>query len=158
MPTRRPCCYVASPLGFTEAGRAYYRDVFIPALAHVVEPLDPWALAAPTAASGGGDNDARDRLLAAGRRNTAAIRRSAVVVAVLDGQELDSGTVAELGYAAGLGKRCFGLRSDLRQAGEPGVSVNLQVETFVVDSGGTIVTSLAELIAVLRTTAENRAR
>src|ERR1019366_5438209 len=39
----KPRCYVASPLGFTEAGRVYYRKVFLPALAAVVEPIDPWA-------------------------------------------------------------------------------------------------------------------
>ena len=33
---QRPRCYVASPLGFTEAGRDYYARVYLPALATVV--------------------------------------------------------------------------------------------------------------------------
>ncbi len=41
----RPRCYVASPLGFTEGGREYYRSTYLPALATVVDPVDPWSLA-----------------------------------------------------------------------------------------------------------------
>jgi nucleoside 2-deoxyribosyltransferase len=143
MPKRR--CYVASPLGFTEAGRDYYERVYLPALASVVEPVDPWSLGtvAPPSAT------ERDRALAIGRANVEAIRSCELLVAQLDGQEPDSGTVAELGYGAGLGLRCYGLRSDIRQSGEPGVAVNLQVETFVVDSGGAMVATLEELVAAL---------
>src|SRR5450432_2139451 len=126
MPKRR--CYVASPLGFTEAGRDYYERVYLPALANVVDPVDPWSLG--TAPSPGAT--VRDRALAIGRANVEAIRTCDLLVAHLDGQEPDSGTVAELGYGAGLGLRCYGVRSDMRQSGEPGVAVNLQVETFVV--------------------------
>jgi len=88
--------------------------------------------------------------LAIGRANVEAIRSCELLVAQLDGQEPDSGTVAELGYGAALGLRCYGVRSDMRQSGEPGVAVNLQVETFVVDSGGAMCATLGELVAVLR--------
>jgi nucleoside 2-deoxyribosyltransferase len=143
MPARR--CYIASPLGFTEAGRDYYNRVYLPALAAVVEPVDPWTLDTVTAPGA----SERERALAIGRVNAEAIRSCELLVANLDGQEPDSGTVAELGYGAALGLRCFGLRSDLRQSGEPGVAVNLQVETFVVDSGGAMVATLQELVAAL---------
>ena len=86
----------------------------------------------------------------------AAIRSSALLVAFLEGQEPDSGTVAELGYAAALGKPCFGLRSDLRQTGEDGVAVALQVEAFVVASGGMIATTLVDLVDELRVAAGSR--
>ncbi len=147
----KPKCYVASPLGFSEAGRHYYREVYLPKLATVVDPVDPWALTTEAEidearASG----SLRETMLEIGRRNARAIRSSALLVALLDGQEPDSGTVAELGYGAALGKRCFGLRSDTRQAGEDGVAVNLQVETFVVDSGGDILSTLAGLVDALR--------
>lgn len=141
----KPRCYVASPLGFTEAGRDYYERVYLPALATVVEPVDPWSLAT-VPLPGASD---QERALAIGRANAEAIRSCELLVAHLDGQEPDSGTVAELGYGAALGLRCFGLRSDLRQSGEPGVAVNLQVETFVVDSGGAMVATLEELVAAL---------
>ena len=88
-------------------------------------------------------------MLTAAERNSQAIRSSPLLAAFLDGQEPDSGTVAELGYAAGLGKLCFGLRTDLRQAGEEGALLNIQVESLVLESGGRIVASLSELVAAL---------
>lgn len=146
----RQRCYIASPLGFTEAGRRYQADVYLPALATVVEPVDPWSLTtvdelAEARATG------RERALALeiGRRNAEAIRSCRLLVAQLDGQEVDSGTAAEVGYAAALGLTCFGWRSDLREAGEPGVRVNLQLESFIVASGGVITASLDELLRVL---------
>jgi hypothetical protein len=44
----------------------------------------------------------------------------------------------------------FGLRSDLRQSGEEGVALNLQVVALAIDSGGAIVATLAELVEALR--------
>jgi nucleoside 2-deoxyribosyltransferase len=144
-------CYLASPLGFTEAGRDYYARVYLPALATVVDPVDPWSLDLPAATEGATPTDRdRARALAIGAANAEAIRSCALLVALLDGQEPDSGTVAELGYAAGIGLRCFGLRTDTRQSGEPGVAVNLQVESFVVASGGAMTASLQELLAALQ--------
>lgn len=141
---------MASPLGFYEAGRHYYSEVYLPALRAVVEPVDPWTLTTPEQIDRARrEGVLRETLLAAGRRNAEAIRSSTFVAAFLDGQELDSGTAAEVGYGAGLGKRCFGLRTDLRQAGELGMTVNLQVETFVVDSGGEIATTLEGLVEAL---------
>lgn len=148
----RPRCYVASPLGFSETTRPWYRDVLLPALAALVEPVDPWSLTtgAEIEAAHAAGRD-REIALEIGRRNIEAIRSSALLVAQLDGQEADSGTVAELGFAAGLGLPCFGIRSDLRQAGEPGVPLNLQVAAFVEETGGTIEPSLDALLERLRT-------
>ncbi|WP_320670925.1 nucleoside 2-deoxyribosyltransferase [Patulibacter defluvii] len=147
----RPRCYVASPLGFSEATRDWYRDVLLTALAELVEPVDPWALSdeaefAAAAAAG----RQREWALEVGRRNAEAIRSCALLVAHLDGQEPDSGTVAEVGYACGLGRRCYGIRSDLRQAGEAGVPLNLQVVAFIEASGGAVEPSTSALVARLR--------
>jgi hypothetical protein len=146
----RPRCYVASSLGFTEPGRRYYEDVYLPALTTVVDPVDPWALTTPQElADARSHGRQRELALKIGRRNATAIRSCALLVAHLDGQEVDSGTAAEVGYACGLGLTCFGWRSDLRQAGEPGVHVNLQLESFIVDSGGMIAPTLSELLSAL---------
>lgn len=147
----RPRCYVASPLGFTASGRDWNERVLLPALAAVVQPVDPWTLAT-VAELEQARRDGRERELALeiGLRNAAAIRSCRLLAAVLDGQELDSGTASEVGYATALGLRCVGLRTDLRQAGEEGVAVNLQVEAFIVSSGGAIVTTLEELVDALR--------
>jgi nucleoside 2-deoxyribosyltransferase len=148
----RPRCYVASPLGFTEAGRSYLADVLLPAVASVVEPVDPWTLARPdefVAAATAGLAAQRALALEIGRRNAEAIRSCSLLAAYLEGQEPDSGTVVEVGYACGLGITCVGLRSDSRQAGEPGVAVNLQVESLIVAGGGEITGTLDELVAAL---------
>ena len=151
--TARPRCYVASPLGFTEAGRDYYARVYLPALAEVVEPVDPWMLTGADEfadAAAVGVDAQRALALEVGRRNAEAIRSCTLLAAYLEGQEPDSGTVVEVGYACGLGVTCFGLRSDLRLAGESGVALNLQVESLIVASGGAIVGSLPALVAALK--------
>jgi nucleoside 2-deoxyribosyltransferase len=112
--------------------------------------VDPWALtSAQEIADARARGQEREFALEIGARNGHAIRSCALLAAHLDGQEVDSGTAAEVGFAAGLGLRCFGVRSDLRQSGEPGVAVNLQVEHFIVASGGSICANLDELVARL---------
>jgi nucleoside 2-deoxyribosyltransferase len=146
-PAARPRCYVASALGFSEAGAHYYEHVYLPALREVVTPIDPWSLTtAQEVAEARAGRRERDFALEIGRRNADAIRTCTLLVAHLEGQEVDSGTAAEIGFGAALGLRCFGLRTDLRQSGEPGVSVNLQVEHFLVASGGELCDSLEGLV------------
>lgn len=143
----KPRCYMASPLGFDEGGRDYYRRVYLPALSAVVEPVDPWSwVTAEEVAAAETQGDLRDLALDIGRRNTEAIRSSDLLVAVLEGQEIDSGTAAEVGFAASCGIPCYGLRSDVRATGDLGMGVNLQVESFIVESGGYIARSLEELV------------
>jgi nucleoside 2-deoxyribosyltransferase len=120
-----------------------------------VEPVDPWSLTTPeevNAARAGGRE--REFALEIGLRNARAIETCTLLVAHLDGQEVDSGTAAEVGFAAARGLRCFGLRSDLRQSGEPGVSINLQVEYFLLASGGGISFRLPDLLHELAAAAE----
>jgi nucleoside 2-deoxyribosyltransferase len=146
----RPRCYVASPLGFSEATRDYYTARYLPALAAHVEPVDPWALTTAAefvaAAAAGREHELG---IEVGARNAEAIRGAQLVIAQLDGQEVDAGTAAEVGYAAALGRPCLAIRSDLRRSGEPGMHVNLQLEAFVVLSGGFFAASLHELVARL---------
>jgi hypothetical protein len=146
----RPRCYVASALGFTDAGAHYYEYVYLPALRAVVEPVDPWALtSAEEVAAARAAQREREFALEIGQRNADAIRGCTLLAAHLDGQEIDGGTAAEVGFAAALGLRCFGLRTDMRENGEPGVSVNLQVEHFILASGGVLCRSLDALVAAL---------
>jgi nucleoside 2-deoxyribosyltransferase len=146
----RPRCYVASPLGFSESGRDYYARHYVPALSAHVEPVDPWTLSLPAefeAAAAAGRE--REFGVEVGARNVQAIRSAALLIAQLDGQEVDAGTASEVGYAAALGLPCLAVRSDLRSSGEPGMRVNLQLEAFIVLSGGFIAGSLDELLARL---------
>ena len=144
-------CYVASPLGFSDAGRQYYNSVYLPALRDVVEVIDPWSMTQPQQwIDAERDGTIGDLVAEVGARNVDAIRSADLLAANLDGQEVDSGTASEVGFATGVGVRCFGLRTDLRQSGEAGAHVNLQVEAFIVASGGHIVGSLEALVDALR--------
>ena len=79
-------------------------------------------------------------------KNEEAIRICLMVVAVLDGADVDSGTASEIGFAYALGKQIYGYRSDFRMAGDnEGSLVNLQVEYWIENSGGCIVSNLDEL-------------
>ncbi len=146
----RPRAYVASPLGFSEAGRAYYVEHYLPALRGHVEPVDPWDLSLPEEfAAAAAQGRAHEFGIEVGQRNAEAIAGAQLVIAHLDGQEVDAGTASEVGYATALGLPCVALRSDLRRSGEPGMSVNLQLEAFVALSGGFVAGSLEELVARL---------
>jgi nucleoside 2-deoxyribosyltransferase len=76
--------------------------------------------------------------------NLAAIDRSDILVAVLDGVDVDSGTAWEIGYAYAKGKPVFGLRTDFRTLGIEG-SVNLMIERSIM-----LCKSITELIDQLR--------
>jgi len=73
-------------------------------------------------------------------KNVAAIDKADILVAVLDGVDVDSGTAWEIGYAHALGKPVYGLRTDFRTLGIEGV-VNLMVERSVM-----LCTDLGELV------------
>jgi nucleoside 2-deoxyribosyltransferase len=147
----RPRAYVASPLGFSEVGRAYYAERYLPELREHVEPIDPWTLSLPAEFEAARETGRERELgLEVGARNADAIRGAQLLIAHLDGQEVDAGTASEVGYATALGLPCLAVRSDLRASGEPGMRVNLQVEAFVALSGGFVARSLHELVQRLR--------
>jgi nucleoside 2-deoxyribosyltransferase len=151
--------YLASPLGFADSTRAYMAETAA-RLREVVGVLNPWddqRFAEDIRRAPGIIEPAERRALYAkinnglGAKNSESIREAEGMVAVLDGVDVDSGTAAEIGYAYGLGKRIYGLRTDFRLTGENEVSVvNLQVRYFIDESGGTLVTTVDDLIPHLR--------
>ena len=153
--------YMASPLGFSEAGRHFYTSVLVPYVERLgYDVLDPWTLtdarnieAVQKLPYGPERRDAwRTLNREIGANNRAAIDHAHGVVAVLDGVDVDSGTAAEIGYAFARGKLIVGYRGDFRlSADNEGSTVNLQVEFFIRESGGTIVTRYEDLEAALRT-------
>lgn len=155
--------YLASPLGFSEAGRLFYYEKLIPTIESAGhEVLDPWVLTdlelikrVQALDYGPEKRTAWQNLnVIIGANNREAIDRCQAVVAVLDGPDVDSGTAAEIGYAYGLGGRViFGYRNDFRlSADNEGGVVNLQVEYFITASGGQVVRDLAALHGALRST------
>lgn len=152
--------YLASPLGFSEAGRGYYYSVLIPAIRDAgCNVLDPWGqgdhrqIDVLTRMPPGEDKQRAWRELnqVIGANNVAAIDRAVAVVAVLDGPDVDSGTAAEIGYAFAKGKLIIGYRGDFRLAGDnEGSAVNVQVEYFIRASGGPILGSVKDIAQFLR--------
>jgi nucleoside 2-deoxyribosyltransferase len=150
--------YLASPYGFSPATKTYYDAVVLPAVrAGGFDPLDPWedpdgavdrafadAFALPAA------SERQDALRSLNRRIAAAnvdrIRAADAVLAFLDGTDVDSGTAAEIGFAAALLKPVVGLRLDMRQTGDnEGTLVNLQVEYFLSATARTLDEALEAL-------------
>ncbi len=151
--------YLASPLGFSEIGRNFCYTCLIPELeklGHKV--LDPWRLTeqrkidAVLHLSYGARKRAawRRRNVETGGNNRTAIDCCDMVLAVLDGVDVDSGTAAEIGYAFARDKPILGYRGDLRlSADNEGSVVNLQVEYFIRQSGGDIITTIDSLSKAL---------
>lgn len=147
--------YVASPFGFTEAGRLFLYERLIPVLNELnLTCIDPWKLTPESliihASSIENESERKkewiklNRIIAENNKN--GIEDSDGLLAVLDGTDVDSGTAAEIGYAAALSKKICGYRNDFRRSGDnEGAVVNLQVEYFILNSGGRIANDLAEL-------------
>ena len=78
------------------------------------------------------------------------IHQAVALIALIDGCDLDSGTCAEIGFAAALGKPVIGLRTDTRWAGDVAeIPINLQVKYFIETSGGSVETNLGQAIGAL---------
>ncbi|MCP4134872.1 MAG: nucleoside 2-deoxyribosyltransferase [bacterium] len=147
--------YVASPLGFSEAGRDFLYNRVIP----IVEEagfivIDPWKLTSGELINSvmsmpfGGEQQQEwiklNKII--GENNVKGINESDGLVAVLDGCDVDSGTASEIGYASAQGKPMIGYRGDFRLAGDNhGSIVNLQVEYFIYRNGGVIINQVDNL-------------
>lgn len=156
--SQRHRLYLAGPLGFSEIGRAGQADLIRLLTDLGYEGIDPFALAPadeikritllPTL---DGQREAwRNLNIRIGETNRNAIDSCDALLAVLDGPDVDSGTAAEIGYAFARGKPIVGYRGDFRLAADNvGSTVNLQVEYFIVASGGTIVSTRSEIPAAV---------
>lgn len=151
--------YLASPLGFAASTRGFMAEL-IGELSAVVRVVNPWADTsfAVEFERVHALTDIHERRagfhavnLAIGAKNEELIRPVDLLVGVLDGVDVDSGTAAEMGFAYGLGKPVYGLRTDWRVTGDnEAAGVNLQLRYFIERSGGSYATSVGELVAVLR--------
>ncbi len=152
------CIYLAGPLGFSELGRLGQQALVDAAHACGHEVVDPFALTPhgeiDRIEALGSLDPQRDAWRELNRRigetNMRAIDGCSLMLAVLDGADVDSGTAAEIGYAFARGKKILGYRGDFRlSADNLGSTVNLQIEYFILASGGAIVTTLTDLRAAL---------
>lgn len=156
MSDKKTKVYLASPLGFSRENTPYRDRIKDRLRALGCEIFDPWEqqevakrIEAALSVEEGPHRAAAIKAAASftGGVNAQGLKESDIVLAVLDGTEPDSGTVAEVGYGAGIGKRCFGLRTDFRDCGDfPGVPLNLQVIYFIEESGGRLFRSIEEIV------------
>jgi nucleoside 2-deoxyribosyltransferase len=77
-------------------------------------------------------------------KNLKGIEKSDILVAVIDGADVDSGTAWEIGFASAKGKPVLALRTDFRTLGIEG-TVNLMIERSVI-----LCTSVSELLNHLK--------
>ncbi len=137
--------YLASPLGFSSEWESY-RDKITQRLIQIgCKIMDPWkgpfgpAIAEARTIRDWPTRVAAFKTIAAkiGKANEEMIRACDIVLGVHDGSEVDSGTASEIGFAMGLGKKCYGLRTDFRDLGDfEGLPINLQVLYFIESRGG----------------------
>lgn len=149
--------YLASPLGFADSTRPFMESL-IAKLGQHVDILNPWDKhdfdSEFTRLASENDFASRRSQLHAinqqiGKLNADDIDRADAVFAILDGVDVDSGTASEIGYGFARGKYICGLRTDFRlSADNYGSTVNLQVEYFIVISGGKIVHTADEFTAL----------
>ncbi len=68
-------------------------------------------------------------------KNLSELKKADIVVGVIDGSDVDSGTAWEMGYAFASGKRVIALRTDFRKfSGNERVNLMLEMEAEVVSS------------------------
>ncbi|SDA16722.1 Nucleoside 2-deoxyribosyltransferase [Nitrosospira sp. Nsp18] len=110
---RRMRLYLASPL-FNDRERTFndsLRDQLTPDFDVFVPQIDGFLLAKLVAQ--GTDKDTAERIVY--EADISAITTTDIVVAVLDGANVDEGVAFELGYSKALGKTCVGLQTDIRR-------------------------------------------
>jgi len=148
-----PKIYLASPLGFSHEYSPYLARIKARLTKLGFEIFNPWEQPFSKAIHKASEiEDYHERLAAfahlakdIGSANENGIRECDILLAVLDGLEVDSGCAAELGFAVGIGKQCHGLRTDWRDTGEFGLPMNLQVLHFIEKSGGALFRSIEEI-------------
>ena len=129
--------YLAAPL-FSEAERSYnaiVADLLRKKFFDVYLPQDT-----------GDGNPKREKndLVQIYERNKQALQDADIVIAIIDGADVDSGTAWEVGYATALGIQVIALRTDFRIAGyEELVNLMLEQSAFVVTSKDALINLFA---------------
>ena len=148
--------YLASPLGFSPENKGYLSAIKTKFISQGFEVFDPWEQTKFEQKIHGAFKimeypervkTFREISSGIGQCNEEGIREADVIFAVLDGAEVDSGTASEVGFGSALGKKCYGLRTDVRDTGDfVGVPINLQGLHFIERTGGKLFRSIEEIV------------
>lgn len=146
----KPNCYVANPYGFAESTKLWYEQKLLPLLRTHVTVLDPWSVDVSHIFEA--EKHEQPKLwLDLGEHHLDTIAYNAeLMVAALDQEPPDAGTIVEVAWAAAHNIPVIGYRNDLRTSGEDGLQYNLMVGAAIRRSGGIAVSSLAELDMVVQ--------
>ena len=157
---RKLSAYVANPKGFNELNRVGYYTVLLPLLERYVKVLNPWGVMDGYGRWPNPEAEQIGKLLANAKtpqeqkahglemadvHYDTIEKRADLVIAVLDDEPPDNGTVCEVVWAAAHGTPVIGYRNDFRKSGEEGMIANLMIEGAIRRSGGFTVSSLEEL-------------
>jgi len=134
--------YLAGPL-FTQAEQSWLRGVKASLLEHGYEVCWPFELFKDGQISTWGPIAPR-RIM---ERCREALDKSSLVVAWIDGTQVDDGTAWEIGYAHAKGKPVHGIRTDSRQSGDTPHSV---VNAMIEASCATVSRSVSDLLSALK--------
>jgi nucleoside 2-deoxyribosyltransferase len=135
--------YLAAPL-FTPAERAFNERIAwaLEAFAPVFLPQRDGALLVDMVAAGVPLSVAEKRVF---QQDCEAMRKAAILVAVLDGAHVDEGVAFEIGFMSAAGKPCAALQTDVRRALPTGNN------PMVGGAMSAIFADLSELTAWVRT-------
>jgi nucleoside 2-deoxyribosyltransferase len=130
--------YIAAPL-FTDGERSFNERICeaLSSCADCYLPQRDGILLA-SAVRDGADREHVSRTVFAS--DISAIRRADIIIAVLDGPDVDAGVAVEIGVSWALGKRVIGLRTDSRRPISGGLNPMIDGACF------RIATSTEELI------------
>ncbi len=153
--------YLAGNLGFSELGR-YSLEMLKTRLKSKFEIFDPFEINSSLGEKISSIEKENYRTIEEitillneinmqiGEKNKDLIIKSDIIVANLDGTDVDSGTAAEIGFAFAKGKLIIGYRGDFRNSGDNiGSKINLQIEYFIRSSNGYICYSIEKLLEIL---------
>lgn len=106
--------YLAAPL-FNEAELSYNRELkkFLEPVFNVFLPQEDGLLLRDIATENITQDIAEKKVFDA---DIMAMNNSDIILVVLNGAHIDEGVAFELGYCFAIGKRCIGLKEDIRQA------------------------------------------
>jgi nucleoside 2-deoxyribosyltransferase len=139
--------YLASPLGFSPELKSYRNKIKLRLTELGCTALDPWdpkfhhVISEASSIENWSVRVVAFKEIAGkiGKTNEEMIRGCDGLLGVLDGPDVDSGTASEIGFAAALGKKCYGLRTDFRNSGDfDGMPINLQILYWIEASGGNL--------------------
>lgn len=148
--------YFASPLGFTESTKDFMERIEFRLIDLGFIVINPWKISTTEGKEIYETNNLESiyqRIIKLqeinkkiGRNNENSIKECDFIFAILDGTDVDSGTASEIGYGYGIGKKIFGYRGDFRlSADNLGSIVNLQVQYWIENSGGFIITTIDDI-------------